>query len=244
MKEFLKIVFGLALPIALQNLINTGVTTADVVMLGMVGETALSSGSLAGQVQFVMNLVIFGMTSGASVLSAQYWGKREISTIEKIFSMTLSFSLAAGLLFMVAGQVFPEALMHIFSSEEEIIANGVAYLKIVSWSYPLSAFSSGYLYLMRSIERVKIATIVYACSLVINVILNAVFIFGFGSIPAMGIQGAALATLTARVFEFLAVMFYILKINKEVRLRLKNFIHWDSVLVKDFLHPFYPCSYQ
>lgn len=235
MKDFLKIVFGLALPIALQNLINTGVTTADVVMLGMVGETALSSGSLAGQVQFVMNLVIFGMTSGASVLSAQYWGKREISTIEKIFSMTLSFALIAGLLFMMAGQLFPEALMHIFSSEEEIIANGVSYLKIVSWSYPLSAFSSGYLYLMRSIERVKIATVVYACSLVINVILNGIFIFGFGSIPAMGITGAALATFTARIFEFLAVMFYILKVNKEVRIHLKNFIHLDSVLLKDFV---------
>ena len=108
MKEFLKIVFYLAFPIALQNLINTAVTTADVVMLGMVGEVALSSGSLAGQVQFVMNLMIFGMTSGASVLAAQYWGKQDIPAIEKIFSMTVGFSVAAGLIFFAAGEFFPE----------------------------------------------------------------------------------------------------------------------------------------
>ena len=107
MREFLKIVFGLAFPIALQNLINTAVTTADVVMLGKVGETALSSGSLAGQVQFVMSLMIFGMTSGASVLTAQYWGKKDIKTIEKVFSMTLCFALTAGIIFFLVSEFFP-----------------------------------------------------------------------------------------------------------------------------------------
>ena len=130
MREFLKIVFGLAFPIALQNLINTAVTTADVVMLGKVGETALSSGSLAGQVQFVMSLMIFGMTSGASVLTAQYWGKKDIKTIEKVFSMTLCFALTAGIIFFLVSEFFPEQIMHIFSSEQEVIAGGASYLQI------------------------------------------------------------------------------------------------------------------
>lgn len=235
MKEFLKIVFGLAFPIALQNLINTGVTTADVVMLGKVGETALSSGSLAGQVQFVMNLMIFGMSSGASVLTAQYWGKKDIQSIEKIFSMTISFALAAGILFFTAGEFFPERLMHIFSSEEEIITNGAAYLRIVAVSYSLSAFTTGYLYLMRSIERVKIGTAVFSCSLAVNVVLNAVFIFGLAGVPAMGVRGAALATLLSRCLEFGIVLIYIWKINRQVRLRFAYFIHWDSAFLKDFL---------
>ena len=235
MKDFLKIVFGLAFPIALQNLINTGVTTADVVMLGKVGETALSSGSLAGQVQFVMGLMIFGMSSGASVLTAQYWGKKELQTIEKIFSMTIGFALAAGVLFFAAAEFFPEHLMQIFSSEDEIIRDGAAYLRIVAFSYPLSAFTTGYLYLMRSIERVKIGTAVFAGSLVTNVILNAVFIFGMAGVPAMGVRGAALATLLSRCFEFGAVLFYIWKVNRQVRLRFKYFIRWDSRLLKDFL---------
>lgn len=235
MKEFLKIVFGLAFPIALQNLINTGVTTADVVMLGKVGETALSSGSLAGQVQFVMGLMIFGMSSGASVLTAQYWGKKDFKTIEKIFSMTISFSLTAGIIFFAAGEFFPERLMHIFSSEKEIITNGTSYLRIVAFSYPLSAFTTGYLYLMRSIERVKIGTAVFLCSLVVNVILNAVFIFGLLGAPAMGVRGAALATLLSRCLEFGIVLFYIWKVNRQVRLRFAYFIHWDAMLLKDFL---------
>ena len=235
MKDFLKIVFGLAFPIALQNLINTGVTTADVVMLGKVGETALSSGSLAGQVQFVMSLMVFGMTSGASVLTAQYWGKRDIDTIERVFSMTLCFALAAGFAFFAAAECFSRQLMHIFSSEEEIIANGAAYLRIVALGYPLSAFSTGYLYLMRSIERVKIGTAVFAGSLVLNVILNAVLIFGLFGIPAMGVRGAALATLLSRCYEFLVVLFYIWKINRQVRPRFRYFFRFDPLLFKDFM---------
>lgn len=124
-------------------------------MLGKVGETALSSGSLAGQVQFVMSLMIFGMTSGASVLTAQYWGKKEIQTIEKVFSMTLCLALSAGVLFFIASEFFPEQIMHIFSSETDVIEGGASYLRIVAFSYPMSAFCTGYLYLMRSIERAK-----------------------------------------------------------------------------------------
>ncbi len=235
MKEFLKIVFGLAFPIALQNLINTAVTTADVVMLGKVGETALSSGSLAGQVQFVMSLMVFGMTSGASVLTAQYWGKKELKTIEKVFSMTLCFVLTAGVLFFLASELFPEQIMHIFSSEQEVIKGGVSYLRIVAFSYPLSAFCTGYLYLMRSIERAKIGTAVFACSLVANVIMNAVFIFGLLGAPAMGVRGAALATFLSRCLEFVIVVFYMWKINRQVRIRRGYFFHWDRLLLKDFL---------
>lgn len=235
MKEFLKIVFGLAFPIALQNLINTGVTTADVVMLGLVGQDALSSGSLAGQVQFVMMLMVFGMSSGASVLAAQYWGKKDLDSIERIFGMTLGFSLLAGILFMAAAELFPRSLMHIFSSEQEIIEGGAAYLKIVALSYPLSAFSTGYLYLMRSIERAQIGTVVFGCSLVLNVIMNRIFIFGAAGIPAMGVRGAALATLLSRCFEFAAVLWYMWMVNRQVRIRMKYFIRPDSVLFKDFL---------
>lgn len=235
MKEFLKIVFGLAFPIALQNLINTGVTTADVVMLGKVGETALSSGSLAGQVQFVMNLMVFGMSSGASVLTAQYWGKKELKTIEKVFSMTLCFALAAGVVFFVVSEFFPEQIMHIFSSEQEVIEGGASYLRIVAFSYPMSAFCTGYLYLMRSIERAKIGTAVFACSLVANVVMNAIFIFGLLGMPAMGVRGAALATLLSRCLEFVLVVGYMWKINRQVRIRRAYFFRWDRLLLKDFL---------
>ncbi len=235
MKEFLKIVFGLAFPIALQNLINTAVTTADVVMLGKVGETALSSGSLAGQVQFVMGLMVFGMTSGASVLTAQYWGKKDIRTIEKVFSMTICFALTAGMVFFLAAELFPEQIMHIFSSEQEVIEGGAAYLRIVAFSYPLSAFCMGYLYLMRSVERAKIGTAVFACSLVANVVMNMIFIFGLLGAPAMGVRGAALATLLSRCLEFVLVVGYMWKVNRQVCIRWTYFFRWDRLLLRDFL---------
>ena len=180
-------------------------------------------------------MMIFGMTSGASVLTAQYWGKKDVNTIEKVFSMTISFALIAGFTFFFVVELFPRQIMYIFSSEEEVIQGGVSYLRIVAFCYPISAFTTAYLYLMRSIERVKIGTAVFAGSLLANVILNAVFIFGLCGAPAMGVRGAALATFLSRCLEFLIVLFYIGKVNRQVRLRSRYFFHWDPLLLRDFL---------
>ena len=119
---FYKTVIGLVVPMALQNLINVGVTAADVVMLGAVGETALSGASLAGQVQYIMTLFLFGLTSGATVLTAQYWGKGDRDTIEKILGMTVKAAVAVTALFTVAALVIPQYLMMIFTSDPAVIA--------------------------------------------------------------------------------------------------------------------------
>ena len=118
---FYRNVFALVLPMALQNLINVGITSADVIMLGKVGEIALSSSSLAGQIYFIMTLILFGLTSGAAVITAQYWGKKDIETIEKVLGISMRVGLSVGLLFFAAAQLMPEALMKIFTSEQMII---------------------------------------------------------------------------------------------------------------------------
>lgn len=208
-KQFYKQVFAFIIPMALQNLINVGVTAADVMMLGRVGENVLSGSSLAGQIQFIMTMILFGTTSGMTILAAQYWGKRDTRSIEKIMGMGMTVGVGTALLFFLAAQICPEALMKIYISEPEVIVEGVKYLCIVSFSYVFIAMTQVYLYIMRSIERVVIATVVYSTSLGVNVVLNALLIFGLFGFPKMGIEGAAVATLTARIVEFGIVIWYL-----------------------------------
>ena len=146
--------------------------------------------------------------SGATVLTAQYWGKKDIRTIEKVLGIGLSSGLVTAFVFAAAALLIPELLMHIYTSDPVVIEEGVKYLKIVGCSYLFMAFTQVYLNIMRSIERVLIATIVYAISLLNNICFNAVLIFGLFGFPAMGIKGAAIATLTSRILEALIVLWY------------------------------------
>ena len=129
--KFYKSVFALVIPMALQNLINVGVTAADVIMLGKVGETALSGASLAGQVQYIMVLFLFGLTSGATVLTAQYWGKGDKKAIEKILALGMKAAIAVTAVFTVAALVIPGVLMKIFTNDPAVIAQGILYLSLI-----------------------------------------------------------------------------------------------------------------
>lgn len=239
-KRFYSHVFRLVMPMAVQNLINVGVTSTDVIMLGKVGETALSGVSLANQIYFILSLLYFGLTSGACVLTAQYWGKKDTRTIEKVMGMSFRISILAGIVFAAAAFFFPYQLMRIFTADEAVIAAGVSYLKIVAFSYVLSAFTNVYLNIIRSIEQVVIATVVYGTSLAANIVLNAIFIFGLFGAPAMGAAGAALGTLCSRAVEVVIVVFYAVKINHVVKIRFKDWFVKDKALSKDFFTYAFP----
>ena len=234
-KQFYKQVLVLIIPMALQNLINVGVTAADVFMLGLVGETALSGASLAGQIQFVMTLVFMGVTSGATVLTAQYWGKGDCRTIEKILGMAFRIAFLVALFFAAVAFCIPDMLMRIYSSEPEVIQEGVKYLRIVGVSYLLMAFTQIYLNIMRSIEKVVIATVVYSVSLLVNIFINAVLIFGLFGMPKLGIVGAAIGTLAARVVEAAIVFWYAAVKNKIVKIHIRDLFTTDKLLMGDFL---------
>lgn len=234
-KQFYRRVFLLVIPMALQNLINVGVTAADVIMLGKVGENVLSGASLAGQVQYIMVLFLFGLTSGATVLTAQYWGKGDRDTIEKILALGIKAAILVTIMFSLAALIIPETLMKVFTNDPEVIAEGIRYLRIVAFSYVMMGITQVYLFTMRSVERVVIATVVYLISLICNVILNGVFIFGLFGCPVMGIRGAALATLISRFVELCLVFLYAHFYNHEIRFRIRYFFHVDRLLLKDFL---------
>ena len=233
--KFYRQVFALVIPMALQNLINVGVTAADVLMLGRVSEKVLSGASLAGQVQFIMTLILFGTTSGATVLTAQYWGKKDTRTIEKILGMGMTIGISCAAVFTLLAEIMPETLLRIYTTDPAVISEGVKYLHIVALSYILMAATQVYLYIMRSIERVVIATIVYSVSLVCNVIVNALLIFGLFGLPKLGIMGAAIGTLTARIVELVIVIWYAKTKNREVIFHPVYMWKIDKILLKDFM---------
>lgn len=167
-RDFYRKVFTLVVPMALQNLINVGVSATDVIMLGKVSEQVLSGCSLGGQVFFIFSLFLFGISSGVSVLTAQYWGKRDTASIEKLLGIVEKLAVIVGLIFMFGSLLLPEQIMGIFTNEKEVIAEGTKYLQIVAFTYPMVALSMTYLNLIRSIEQVLISTVVYGCSLVVN----------------------------------------------------------------------------
>ena len=238
--NFYKKVLILVLPMALQNLINVGVSATDVMMLGAVGEKVLSGCSLGGQVFWILSLFLFGAASGGSVLVAQYWGKRDTKAIEKIMGIAILFTEIVAVLFMVLSLFFPEQIMAVYTNDPEVAAEGVKYMQILAFTYPIAAYTMTYLNLLKSVEKVVISTVVYASSLGLNVIVNAIFIYGLFGAPALGVRGAAIGTLSARCLELVIVIFYSRYRCKEVRVHPGMIFHPDKILTKDFFYYAYP----
>lgn len=234
-KKFYKKLFSLVLPIAAQNFMTAAVGASDALMLGMQGQTALSAVSLATQVQFVLNLFLIALTIGATVLAAQYWGKGDAGAVESILAIALKNSFLVTLLFFLAAAFCPEALMRIFTSESDLVVSGAVYLRIVSGSYLCMGVSQVYLCIMKNSGRTLKSTVYGSTAVILNIILNFILIFGMAGFPVMGIQGAALATLIARIVELVLVLAENQK-KDVVRIRWQCIKNTDTVLRKDYFH--------
>lgn len=233
-KEFLKSAALLVVPVAMQNLITTAINSLDVIMLGRVNEIVLAGASLGNQVYFNMSLFLFGITSGAAVLIAQYWGKKDLDSIKAIFGLGMKLGIAVSSLFALSAFFLPELLMRIFTDDTEIIRQGEIYLRIVCFSYPFTAVNMIYLNTMRSMEKVKIATLAYSVSFFVNLIANGVLIFGLLGFPALGAAGAAWGTVIARFSESLVILFYDRKINRTLKFSIKFLVSKNGLLTRDF----------
>ena len=200
-KEFFGKLWKLTLPIALQSLMLASVAAADAIMLGRVEQDAMSAVSLATQIQFIQNMVLATIVSGIVILGAQYWGKGDRRTLNDIFSMSLRLSGIVCILFFVGCFFFPRYLMLVFTDEEVLIELGIQYLRIAAWSYFLTGVSQCYMAIMKVSEHAGQTAKISTGAVLINIVLNAVFIFGLLGVPAMGVRGAAVATLVSRVIE-------------------------------------------
>ena len=208
-KSLLKKLLLIAIPIAIQNLINVGVSVTDTLMIGNIDELQLAGISQANQPYFIFTTLIFGLASGAMVLNSQYWGKEDTNSIKSIMAFMMRIAVVGGLLGSIVVLAFPEQVVSIFTNEHIVIKYGARYIKIVGISYIFSAFTGVYLMGLRSIQNVKISMCIYGLSFVLNVFLNYILIFGHLGMPRLEIQGAAVATLISRIFESLLVIIYV-----------------------------------
>lgn len=233
-KDFYKSLFHVVGPMAIQNLIVAAVGSADVIMLGYVGQTAIAASSLAGQIMFIMVMVATGLSSGLVMLAAQYWGKKDIESIQIIQGAALRISAAFGLIFALAAAICPELLMKIFTDEEPLIYTGAGYLRAVSASYLFFSVSQIFQASFKSIERVKIVTIMTTTALLMNIGFNAIFIFGLFGIPKMGIIGVGIATSIARFIEMIFCLIFAHR-QKDVHFKLSNLFLFNKILNRDFI---------
>jgi len=205
-KKFIRKTIAITIPITLQALLNTSLNLVDNVMIGSLGQSSIAAVGLANKVFFVFTLLLFGIVSGSSILTAQYFGKNDIKNIRKVLGMSLIIGLIGSVLFVIPSLICPEIVMSIFTPNENTIKIGASYLAIAAISYPLTAITNVYIALLRGVNQVKAPVLVTLVSIFLKVILNYILIFGHLGMPALGVRGEAIATLIARVFECMCIL--------------------------------------
>jgi putative MATE family efflux protein len=232
-KEFNAKLKKLTVPIAFQSLMLASVAAGDALMLGGVAQDQMTAVSLATQIQFVQNMFIMAATAAGAILGAQYWGKGDKITLQKIFNLMLRWSGLISLLFFAACEIVPETLMRLFSHDDPIIAIGSGYLRIAGFSYLMTGISQCYLTTMKVTDHVGPCAWISSSAVVLNILLNAVFIFGLLGAPKMEARGAALATTLARVVE-LALCLILSAGEKYIRPAWSRFFERHKELTRDF----------
>ncbi len=208
-REFLSKLLTIALPIMIQNLVASSLNMADTVMIGKLGEVEIAAVGIANQYFFFFSMIIFGISSGCSVFISQYWGKKDLMNIKRILGLGLVSVLFVSLVFMIIGIIDPGRIISIFNNDSLVKELGGQYLRIVVFSYAFTGVTIVYTVSLRSTGNTIAPLVVNIGALVTNIILNYVLIFGKLGFPALGVEGAALATLIARVVETLAMIFLV-----------------------------------
>lgn len=234
-KSFYKSLFLLALPIALQNLVTFLVGFADNVMIAPLGDAAVSGVYMANQIQTLLQLVSGGIEGAILVLGAQYRGKGDSESICRVAAIGMRISTAIGLLLTIVCAIFPRFVISIFTNKPEIIDTGADYLSILAFSFVFFCATQALIAAARSAENPRIGLYVSIGSLAINVALNYLLIGGNLGFPALGVRGAAVATLISRVCEFIIIAVYTFAIDKRLKFRPKHLATFDRQLLRDFI---------
>ena len=225
----------LVIPIVIQNLLSAAVNSADVIMLNYVGQSSISAVSLAANYASVLFMVYYGLGTGATLLCAQYWGKKDLQAIRVVEGIALRFSLLITVAISGFALFAPELMMQLFTNDAELIVIGAGYLRIMSVTYMCWGVIEIYLSILRSIGKVTIAMVLNVLAFSLNIFLNAVFIFGLFGAPRMGVTGVAIATALSRIVELVGCIIVSLLFSKDVRLNPAYMLIRNKPLLKDFI---------
>lgn len=234
-KEFYKQFLRICIVIVMQNVLTLSVNLADNVMLGNYSEVALSGATAVNQIQFVYQQLILAVGDTLVIIGSQYWGKGETKTIKKIASIAMVSGFVIIAAFFISATAMPELLMRLFTEDVAIIQEGMSYLAIIRYTYVLLGIVLILVATLRSVEVVKIAFVLSLSTLIINCSINWVLIYGRYGFPELGIQGAAIGTLTARIVELIILVSYITFKEKRLELRIHDFFQFDREICKSYV---------
>lgn len=241
--EYYRQLVRLAFPIALQNLVTSSLNMVALIFIGQLGETSVAAVGLANQIWFLLNLVVFGVVSGAAMFVAQLWGKQDIPNIRRVVGLTFKLAIFAATLFWMIAVFFPKTALHIYSNDPQVIAIGSRYLSIYGWSYLFYAITSVYSASSRSTGNVRLPLFVSTCALGLNVALAYPLIFGIKGIGlnGMGVEGAAVAGLIARVLECFTILIVIYRDKlSPIAASLKDIFEFNAKFLVAVMKPVVP----
>lgn len=236
-KRFYKVLISLCIPIIIQNLISTSVNVIDTVMISSLGEASVASIGVANQFFFLFNMSLAGVTGGAGIFISQFFGKNDISNIRKVIGFSTVLAIILSLIFVVPALIIPTQIINIFSYDPEVIKLCIEYFSIVVLCYPLISVSTVFSVGSRGIRNPKLGMFCSAIALCVNIVLNYGLIFGNLGLPALGVKGAALATVIARIVELVLIIGYVYFIKKDYILRfsLRNLKDIKSEFINSLL---------
>lgn len=233
-KKFFKALLRLAVPIVLQNLVLSSLNLVDTIIIGGLGERAIASVGLANQYFFLLNLLLFGITSGSSIFTAQYWGNKDIKNIKRVLGVCIITGGLAALIFTIGGLLIPEQILSIFSKDKDVIILGGQYLRIIAFSYVITSISFAYSFTLRSTGQVKIPMFVSITALGINTLLNYALVYGYFGLPKIGVKGSAIATLIARIVEMILILSVVYKTKNVIAGSIKELLDLSAEFIKNF----------
>ena len=239
-REYFTQLYKLAVPIALQNLLTASLGMVGNVMVGQLGDASIAAVGLAGQVFFLLTLILFGISSGSAMFTAQLWGNKDIKNLRKVLGLCLYLGILIAGLFLLLSELIPTRIIGIFTNDPQVIALGAEFLQIYAWAFLFFSITSGFAAVLRSIGEVKLPLLVTVSALALNIALNYVLIFGALGLPAMGIRGAAVSAVIARISECLAIVLIVYRKKYPVAAKISELLGFNPSFIGRIFKPVFP----